>query len=121
MRAISLNSSEESIQKAVMDWVRLHPLIKRLIIHIPNEGKRSPRYGKILKDMGMRAGVSDLFIAMARHGFNGAWIELKSKTGRLTKEQTEFLEDMKAQNYYTSVQFSLEETIDLIKWYCFDF
>jgi len=111
--------SETAIQKAVMQWVRVHPTLRELIIHIPNEGKRTGSYGKRLKDMGMRAGVADLFIAMPRHGYGGAWIELKSKDGSLTKEQKDFLNDMAIQCYFTAVCYSIEETLSIIDGYCF--
>lgn len=101
-----------------MDWVRLNPVLKKLVLHIPNEGQRTKRFGKLLQDMGMRAGVSDLFIAMAFHGFYGAWIELKSKDGIVSAVQKEFLADMKEQGYFTAVCWSIDEAIDLIKWYC---
>jgi hypothetical protein len=111
--------SESAIQKAVMEWVRLQPTIRDFIIHIPNEGKRTTSYGKSLKDMGMRSGVSDLFIAMPRHDCNGAWIELKSKNGILRPEQRKFLEDMESQNYFAITCFSIESAIGTIEWYCF--
>jgi hypothetical protein len=112
--------SEESIQKTVIEWVRLNDCIKDLVIHIPNEGRRSERYGRVLRDMGMRAGVCDLFIAMQRHGYGGAWIELKSAKGVLSELQNKFLLDMARQNYYTAVCRTTESTIDMIKWYCFE-
>ena len=111
--------SENSIQKAVIQWVNLQPRIKKFIIHIPNEGKRTKQYGKSLKDMGMRPGVSDLFIAMPRHNYYGAWIELKSKNGKLNTKQKNFMIDMMSQNYLTETCNSIEETIEFIKWYCF--
>lgn len=112
--------SEESIQKAVMQWVRLDPVLRRCVIHIPNEGKRTSHYGTSLKEMGMRAGVPDLFIAMPRHNYNGAWIELKSKNGILNDSQLEFLHDMRYQNYFADTCRSIEEAIATIKWYCFE-
>lgn len=111
--------SEETIHKTVMEWVRLNPNLKGLVIHIPNEGRRSARYGRVLKDMGMRPGVSDLFIAIQRHGYGGAWIELKSEHGILSELQSKFIEDMARQKYFTSVCRTIESTIDTIKWYCF--
>lgn len=69
--------------------------------------------------MGMRAGVSDLFIAMQRHGYGGAWIELKSKDGYLTREQKDFLSDMAVHGYFTAVCYSIEETLSIIDGYCF--
>lgn len=111
--------SEESIHKTVMEWVRSHPMIKKLVLHFPNEGHRTNRFGKLLKDMGMRAGVADLLIAMGRHGFNGAWIELKSAKGVVSDAQKEFLDDMSQQGYFTAVCWSIDEAINTIDWYCF--
>lgn len=115
--------SEESIHVTVIQWIRKHPFFNRnkrfkLVMHFPNEGKRSLRYGNLMNDLGMRKGVSDLFIAMAFHGHHGAWIELKSKDGYVSQEQKEFLEDMKEQNYFTAICWSIDEAIDVIRWYC---
>lgn len=111
--------SEETIHKIVMDWVRLNPEIKRLIFHIPNEGRRSQGYGRLLRDLGMRRGVSDLFIAMPRRNYHGAWIELKSANGKLSEDQALFQLDMAQQNYFVTVCWAVEEAIETIKWYCF--
>lgn len=110
--------SEDSIQIALMEWIALHPSISPYIIHIPNEGKRSISFGRKLKKMGMRSGVYDLFIAMPKHGYNGMWLELKSKKGKLTKNQIEFCKDMGKQNYFPYVVYSLDDAINIIKYYC---
>ncbi len=113
--------SEEAIHKAIIQYVRTHPrlnMIQKLIMHFPNEGKRSLRYGKLMKDLGLRPGVADLFIAMPAQGFNGAWIEIKSKSGHVSPNQKEFLADMATQNYFTAVCWSIDEGITLLDWYC---
>ena len=112
--------SEDAIQKTIISWVRTHPLLKNIVIHIPNEGKRSPIYGKRLRDMGMVAGVWDLLNATSRRGYIGAWIEIKSKDGKLTQAQKEFGIAMGHQNYYVDVCHSIEEGIKQISWYLFD-
>lgn len=109
--------SEDSIQKAVIQWTRLHPVLKNLVIHIPNEGKRSPRYGKHLKDIGLLPGVWDLLVATARHNYIGAWIELKSAKGTLSEAQKAFAKTMEQQNYYLAVCHSIESAIKTIEWY----
>lgn len=114
------NISEETIHKTVIEWVMFHPLLNKLVLHFPNEGRRTASFGKLLKDMGMRAGVSDLFIAMPKHGFGGAWIELKSIDGVVSTFQKEFLRDMSQQNYFTAICWSIDEAINTISWYCFD-
>lgn len=113
---------EESIQKTVIQWVRTHPYFKGkegLVLHFPSEGKRSLSYGKKLKDMGFRAGIADLLIAMPRKGYHGAWIELKSKSGKLSPMQVKFLADMSEQGYFTTVCYSIDDAIQKIEWYCF--
>lgn len=112
--------AEKSIHKLTLAYIKEHPKLKKyikLILHFPNEGKRTTSYGKMLKSMGMRKGVVDLFIAIPRRGYGGAWIELKSADGVLSAEQKEFLDDMKEQNFYTHVTWSVKESIDIIEWY----
>lgn len=111
---------ESSIHLTVMEWVKLHPSISPYVLHFPNESKRSPRYGRLLKKMGMRKGVSDLFIAIPNKDYAGAWIEIKTMRGRITKEQTIFLDDMKEKGYFCSVTRGVKETMDTIKWYVSD-
>lgn len=122
MRRISQMSlgkeSETQIHLAVMKWVRLHPKISPYVIHIPNEGKRSQRTGRLLKNMGMRSGVSDLFIALPRNGYHGAWIELKTDKGKVQPSQIEFLEDMKSSGYFVEITRGFDATVMAIKNYC---
>jgi hypothetical protein len=116
----ALKPSEKEIHLAVMQWIATHPQVKKfknLIIHIPNEGERTFHFGKLLKDLGMRKGAADLFIAHANHGFHGAWIEIKKHNGRLSTEQKIFLLDMDEQGYFTAVCYSIEECIQNILWY----
>lgn len=123
MRANKLLKSgelnEKAIHKTVMEYVRCHPYLKKLILHFPNEGKRDPGYGKLLQAYGMRKGVYDLLIATPRHGYGAAWIELKTVEGKLSPEQIEFGEDMKQQNYYVDVTYGLDKALEIIEWYCF--
>ena len=109
--------SEDSIQKTVISWARLQPGLKNLVIHIPNEGKRTPRYGSHLKSIGLLPGVWDLLITTAKHGYIGAWIELKSANGRLSPAQVAFGKVMEQQNYYMAVCCSIDSAIKKIEWY----
>ncbi len=78
-----------------------HPLIKDVIIHIANEGKRPKHIGYELVRMGMRKGVSDFFIPIPSKGFHGLWIELKvmDEKRKATKEQLDWLERMVSLGY----------------------
>lgn len=110
--------SEQSMQCAIIDWVRYHPIILKHIMHIPNESKSTPGYRKTLSDMGVKSGVSDLFVALPRRGYHGAWIELKSQNGRLGPAQKVFLEDMAIAGYFTKVCYTIEEAIETLTFYC---
>lgn len=112
-----LAPSESQIQKAYMQWVRLHPKLCPYIIHIPNEGKRTKWYGNELKDLGLRPGASDIFIAIPSGQYHGAWIEFKSKKGKLTKNQIAFHNDMDVQNYATKTVCSFDEAVEFTKFY----
>lgn len=58
-----------------------------IIFAIPNGGGRSKVEAARLKDEGVLAGVPDLFIAAARNGYNGLFLEMKSETGSASTEQ----------------------------------
>lgn len=51
--------------------------ISDYLIHYPNGGRRNLREAARLKQMGVKAGVSDLFLAVPCYGWRGLWIELK--------------------------------------------
>lgn len=67
--------------------------------------------------MGMMPGVWDLLVACGRHGYIGAWIELKSANGILSPYQIAFGKHMEQQNYYTTVCYSIDDAIKKIEWY----
>lgn len=84
-------------------------------IHIANERRTAPHKGLILKRMGVLAGTSDIFIPRATSRYHGVWIELKTKEGRASPQQLEFIQDMIKEGYYGQVCYGAEEAILLIK------
>lgn len=55
---------------------------------IPNGGRRNAREAALMKAEGVKAGVSDLVLALARNGFHGLWIEMK-KPGRSSESDAQ--------------------------------
>ena len=108
---------------ALFDWIRLNKDIEPYAMHIANEGKRSNWTRKLLEAMGLKRGVSDVFIAIPTYDYDGhikypgLWIEMKIKPNKLTVEQRKFLEDMHNQGYKTMVCYSATEAIGLIQEY----
>lgn len=101
-----------------MDWLREnYPDYAKLTMHIPNERKQKPIWGYILRLMGLLKGASDLFMAAPAGEFHGLFVEVKTKKGRLTENQKQFLRDMEIQGYKTAVAFGAEELIKIFKDY----
>lgn len=89
-----------------------------LLYHVPNEGKRSHRTGARLKAEGLKNGVPDICLPVARGGHHGLYIELKRvRNSRVTKEQLEWIEKLIAQGYVAAVCRGCEEAIELITGY----
>lgn len=69
------------------------------------------------KNAGMVVGASDLFLAVARKGFYGCYIEVKAMNGRVTKEQLEFHEVMSEQGYFCVICKGADAVIKTIEGY----
>jgi hypothetical protein len=83
-----------------------------IAIHVPNESKRSPRYGAKLKRQGMLAGVCD-WLFMAASGTY--WIELKSDTGVLSDSQKDFISRVESIGHKTALIRTPEEFVAQLK------
>lgn len=70
-----------------------------------------------LKACGLVIGQSDLFLSIARGGYHGLYIELKSMTGKPSDDQKEFIIDMTNQGYLAGVSYGADEAIANIKTY----
>lgn len=117
-------SLEGNIQKEVFDWIRLneeeYPVLK-VVFHTPNSFFGTG-FGIImwLKQLGMRKGVYDIIIPVAKNGYSSMWIEIKKGKGKLTPEQLMF-KDLITQysNYPTKFEvfYDSESCIQCIKEY----
>lgn len=95
--------TESQEQQALFDWARAEcgrwPELK-LMYHVPNEGKRSAATGRKLRAEGLRAGVPDVVLPVARGGQHGLYIEMKrTQGGRVSPAQAEWIEALAAQGY----------------------
>lgn len=85
-----------------------------LIFAIPNGGKRNPIVAANLKAEGVKSGVPDLMLPVARGEYHGLFIEMKSKKGRESANQILWRERLTAQNYKCVVCYSWLEAKDVI-------
>ena len=110
--------TEKQEHKCLMQWIRTQQVVRDLIIHIPNEGQRNPIYGYHLKQMGMRAGVSDFFLPLPTPLFHGLWIELKRKeNGRESMEQRTWINKMRGLGYAAFFCYGWEDAKSRIEEY----
>lgn len=122
---------EDEHQKSLIDWAKVCRLpeaahiepgakLADYIFHIPNGGKRGKVEAAILKGMGTKKGVSDLFLPLPLHGKPGLWIEMKapfkdSKDKNYpSKDQKEWLARMKLAGYVTAVAYGWFEAREII-------
>lgn len=118
-QAILKRINPESLEQiAVIDWIKAqHPWLIGHTMAIPNDGRRSKIGGYILRLLGLLPGASDLFIAWPTKAYHGFFLEMKSKKGRPTKLQLDFLFRMKNVGYEGKVAYGADEAIDMIKNY----
>jgi len=119
----SLQRSEEQDQKMLFEQLGLLQTIwpkLALAFHIPNSGA-GPLRGMAgrMRGMGVKAGVPDIFYPVARQGYHGFWIELKSlKPGaRVSPEQTAWLNCLVAEGYRALVCRGYQQALEQIVSY----
>lgn len=99
-------TDESGHQETIFEWCDYnkgrYPELK-LLYHVPNGGKRDATTARALKRQGVKAGVSDLVLPVARCGFHGLYMELKAPGGKLEQSQIEFLQEVEQQGYLALV------------------
>lgn len=78
---------------------------------IPNGGGRSKREAGRLKAEGVRAGVSDIFVSVARGSRHGLYIEMKSLIGVASREQKDWIAQSLAEGYAAAVTRGADEAL----------
>ena len=115
------NKTELTEQQAVMEWAERssgkYPCLD-MLYHIPNEGKRTIVNGANLRKAGLKKGVPDLCLPVARGGYHHLYIEMKKdKRCKPTADQIKWVYALKAEGSYARVCYSFEEAIGTIEWY----
>lgn len=109
---------EDSLQKSCVQWFSLqYREYAKLLHHSPNGGKRNAIEAAKFKAMGVRAGFPDLALYIARQGYHGLFIELKTAKGRQSDNQKYFQCVLEEQGYRYEVVRSLEEFQTIINDY----
>lgn len=112
--------TEAQEQAALFEWaawnVGRHPEL-RLMFHVPNGGSRNRIEAANLKRQGVKAGVPDVWLPVARGAFHGLVIEMKVGKNKPTENQKEWIRLLNEQKYATRVCYSWQEARNAIEKY----
>ena len=119
-----VNSTEHSnLQAGCVKWFRYqYSEYKDLLFAIPNglpifdKELRVKIYNRLNRE-GLKAGVPDLFLALPRGIYHGAFIEIKYDSDELRKKQADMIRALEQQNYKCVVVRSVDEFIEIIDEY----
>lgn len=93
-------------QQALFEWASyqlgVYPDLEWLY-HTPNGGKRDEKTARKLKREGVKPGVPDVFLPVARGGYHGLYIEMKHGNNKPTKDQLKWINGLKANGYKVEV------------------
>lgn len=104
--------NEDAIQRAVFQHIRARGVPGLFAFAVPNGGLRSKNEAAIMKGLGVRAGVPDIFLIHASRCFA---LEIKTKNGRLYKEQGETLDEIVACGADADVAYGLDSALDILE------
>lgn len=121
MTDVRLLPTEGEEQAMLFSWcemrMRQYPELE-LLFHIPNGGRRSKSEAARFKSEGVKAGVPDMFLPVARGKYHGLFIEMKRlKGGRVQEVQRKWMEKLRGQGYYTTVCHGWQEASDALQRY----
>lgn len=109
-----IKRSEATEQEAVVDYCFYNRIP---IFAIPNGGSRNRLEAANLKRQGVKAGVPDLFVPVARRGFHGLFIEMKHGRNKTTPAQDDWLNTLNREGYLAKVCHGYLEAVELLKYY----
>lgn len=120
---LAKSGSEHGEQCAVFFWSvlnrQLYPELKWMFA-IPNGGGRSAAQGSMLKAEGVKGGVADICLPVARQELHGLYIEMKKAKGvpsDVTQDQIDFAAFVMLQGYAWRVAYGWEDAVVIISTY----
>jgi len=112
--------SESHEQAMLVQWwhiagSKLAPNV--ILAAIPNGGARDAVTGARLKREGVVKGMPDLFLACARSGRHGLFVEMKTRRGRVSESQRNLFPLLEAHGYGVAVCHGWREAANVIEAY----
>ena len=87
------------------------------MFHIPNGGYRNPKEAHFLKLDGVKPGVPDIMLPVARGMYHGLFIELKAGKNKATKYQKMYIDYLNSAGYLAVVCYGHGSALEVIKKY----
>jgi hypothetical protein len=117
---MTMKRTEHGEQAALIEWAaanqyRIPELA--MLFAVPNAGKRRRGAAGRMIAEGLKAGVPDLILLVARKGYHGLLIEMKTETGKVSQAQHDWLVALQKQGYYAKVCRSFEAAREMIEIY----
>lgn len=120
MRNVRIDK-EAGAQEMLIAWANREDNYSRpelkLLYHVPNGGKRDIKTATNLKRQGVKAGVPDLCLPVARCGFHGLYIELKVGDNKQTENQKEWQKLLNEAGYLSIVCYGWQRAALALTYY----
>lgn len=115
-----MNHKESDEQISLFQWAKLvqaqYPELE-LLHAIGNGGKRNVREAARMKREGVKAGVSDVFLPVAKGEHHGLYIEMKVKGNKPSGPQEWWISKVTKQGYLAKICYGWIEAKEVIEWY----
>lgn len=108
--------TESQEQKQLIQWCRTDSRYQYLF-HIPNESVGGQGWIVRNRQLGVKAGVPDLFYPVPLHGYHGMFIEMKADNGRLRSEQKKWIQALEELGYKCVVAHGWKEAKKALEEY----
>ena len=114
-----MRQEEHRIQCAIVKWFYYaYPAYRGgCMFAVPNGGHRNIQTARSLKAEGVTSGVSDLLLLVPKREYHGLCIEVKTPVGRQSDNQKNWQRIIEAQGYRYEIVRSLDEFVELVRWY----
>lgn len=100
-------ATEAEEQAALFQWASYIPELKYMFA-IPNGGSRHPYEARNLKRQGVKSGVPDLCLPLARGGYHSLYIEMKVGRNKPTDNQSEYIDYLNANGFMAVVCYGFD-------------
>ncbi len=115
-------ATENQHQTTLFKWTR-QPKIRaalpelKLLYHIKNETKEGPAQVAVDRAMGVKKGVPDLCLPVARGKYHALYIEMKTERGKTSQAQEWWIKALGDAGAFACVCKGWQAAAKMLEWY----